>query len=300
MKKKEIFSGLSFVKKKEVAHPLSDIPADEIRMTIRNVEVDHIDPNPDQPRKTFEEKSLLGLAETIKNKGVLQPIIVHRAGEGRFRLVAGERRWRASKLAGKKTIPAIIKDEHTDDAEVSLIENIQRENLHPLEESCYIKNLVKDKRYKQKELAAIIGRDESYVSQSMKIADFAERHGDIKELTNLKNINGERLGRHHFMQAAYQPTYEAGISLLRKIVHENLTIKKIVSRKNNSISWDNKKASRHLKAVRKNLRFDYIGSLTADKNIIAEIDATKKHLIETAGVLGKAITSMEFYLKEGA
>jgi len=91
-------------------------------------------PNMHQPRKVFRDEALKELADSIKEKGVLQPIIVSRVGDGTFRLIAGERRWRASQLAGLKKIPVLIKDVSSQDAvEIALIENIQREDLNPIE-----------------------------------------------------------------------------------------------------------------------------------------------------------------------
>ncbi|MFA5848201.1 MAG: ParB/RepB/Spo0J family partition protein, partial [Thermodesulfovibrionales bacterium] len=98
------------------------------------LEINRIFPGGEQPRKTFKDSSLKELAVSIKEKGVLQPVIVSRLGDGSFRLVAGERRWRASQLAGLKKIPAIVKNVASKDAlEIALIENIQREDLNPVE-----------------------------------------------------------------------------------------------------------------------------------------------------------------------
>src|SRR5512135_2314212 len=101
---------------------------------IVSIDIDRIIPGEQQPRKVFRDEALKELAASIKEKGVLQPIIVSRTGDGTFRLIAGERRWRASSLAGLKKIPAMVKDvSSADSLEIALIENIQREELNAIE-----------------------------------------------------------------------------------------------------------------------------------------------------------------------
>ena len=103
---------------------------------VHEISVIDIEPNPDQPRKDFSEEGLQALADSIAEVGVLSPILVRKKENGLYEIIAGERRWRASKLAGKKKIPAIVKDYETREVmEIALIENLQREDLNPLEEA---------------------------------------------------------------------------------------------------------------------------------------------------------------------
>ena len=104
--------------------------------TINEIAIDQIEANPNQPRREFDEEALHELAESIKAIGIIQPITLRQVAENRFQIIAGERRWRAAKQAGIKEVPVIIK-EYTDQeiVEISLIENIQRENLNPIEEA---------------------------------------------------------------------------------------------------------------------------------------------------------------------
>lgn len=140
----------------------------------RVVELDvvKINPNPNQPRKFFDETSLRELADSIKSKGLLQPILVQ-AGEGdTYTLVAGERRWRAHKLADIETIPAIITDGNSD--EIALIENIQRENLRPLEEAEALKRLIDAHGYTQEEAGKVVGKARNTITALLSILTLPE------------------------------------------------------------------------------------------------------------------------------
>jgi len=140
------------------------------RAQIRDIPVSKILPNPAQPRLSYEEDSLTELAESIREHGVLQPILVRPAGT-QFELIAGERRWRASRLAGLDTIPAVVLEYDEETAlEVSIIENLQREDVSPLEEAAmYRKMLVLG--YSIRQLAAKIGKDKGYVENRLRLAD---------------------------------------------------------------------------------------------------------------------------------
>jgi len=134
---------------------------------IKQLPVDEIRPNPYQPRKTFNEEALNELAESIKNYGVFQPIIVKKSIKG-YDLIAGERRLRASKLAGRDTIPAIIKDFSDDQMrEIALLENLQRENLTPIELAWAYKGIIESLHIRQEDLADKIGKSRSHVTNTL-------------------------------------------------------------------------------------------------------------------------------------
>lgn len=139
------------------------------------VKITEIEPNRDQPRKNFDEDALLELAESIKQFGVIQPLIVQKR-DTYYEIIAGERRWRAAKLAGLKEIPVIIK-EYTDQevVEISLIENIQRENLNPIEEAQAFKRLLDEFQLKQDELAERVSKSRTAVTNSMRLLKLDER-----------------------------------------------------------------------------------------------------------------------------
>ena len=136
---------------------------------IHQVPLKMISPNRFQPRRVFEEEALSDLAQSIKQHGVLQPVMVRKTLEG-YELVAGERRWRASQLAGLKTIPAILKD-YTDGemTEIALIENLQRENLNPIEEALAYKRLMEEFGLTQEEVARKIGRSRSLIANMVRL-----------------------------------------------------------------------------------------------------------------------------------
>lgn len=142
----------------------------EIKLKINQVE-----PNREQPRKVFDEESLQELAESIKQFGVLQPLIVQQRKDY-YEIIAGERRWRAAKLAGLKEVPVVIR-EMTDQeiVEISLIENIQRENLNPIEEAAAYKRLLTEFNLKQEEVAERVSKSRTAVTNSMRLLKLDER-----------------------------------------------------------------------------------------------------------------------------
>jgi ParB/RepB/Spo0J family partition protein len=152
------------------------------RATIREVPLDRILPNPAQPRLSYEEDSLTELADSIREHGVLQPILVRPVGS-QYELIAGERRWRASRLAKRDTIPAIVVefDEQTA-LEVSIIENLQREDVSPLEEAAMFRKMT-DLGYSVRQLAQKIGKDKGYVENRMRLADAPP---EIRELVSVR------------------------------------------------------------------------------------------------------------------
>ena len=133
------------------------------------VKVTMIEPNRDQPRKNFDEDALMELADSIKQFGLLQPILVQNK-DTHYEIIAGERRWRAAKLAGLKEIPVIIKNLTDQElVEISLIENIQREDLNPIEEAQAYKRLISEFHLKQDEVAERVAKSRTAVTNSMRL-----------------------------------------------------------------------------------------------------------------------------------
>jgi ParB family chromosome partitioning protein len=139
---------------------------------VKTLRITQIDPTVGQPRKTFDQEALAGLADSIAAHGVLQPILVREVGPDRYAIVAGERRWRAAKLAALNEIPAIVveMDEKTA-AEVALIENIQREDLNPIEEAEAYETLANEYRMTQEDIAARVGKSRSAIANTMRLLD---------------------------------------------------------------------------------------------------------------------------------
>ncbi|NOQ90731.1 MAG: ParB/RepB/Spo0J family partition protein [Gammaproteobacteria bacterium] len=153
---------------------------------LRNIDVDLIERGPWQPREHFDEETLQELADSIAQQGVVQPIVVRQKGHNRYEIVAGERRWRASQKAGLSKVPAVIKtfDDQTA-AAVSLIENIQRENLNPLEESTALKRLVDEFDMTHQQVADTVARSRAAVSNLLRLQDL---NPDVKVLLAMRDI----------------------------------------------------------------------------------------------------------------
>ena len=151
---------------------------------VRIVQIDHIEPNPEQPRLVFEPEALNELASSIREHGVLQPILVRPLGPNTYQIVAGERRWRASRLAGLETIPALIEEIDDDTAlEIAIIENLQREDLTPLDEAAMYDRMVHEHGYSIRKLADKLGKDKGYLENRLRLADAPP---EIRELVSLR------------------------------------------------------------------------------------------------------------------
>ena len=150
---------------------------------IREVPVGKILPNPAQPRLSYDEESLTELADSIREHGVLQPILVRPSG-AQFELIAGERRWRASRMAERETIPAIVVDfDEVTALEVSIIENLQREDVSPLEEATMFRRMTEAFGYSVRQLAQKVGKDKGYVENRLRLSDAPP---EIRELVSLR------------------------------------------------------------------------------------------------------------------
>ena len=142
---------------------------------VETLKITEVEPNREQPRKNFNEDALLELADSIKQYGVIQPLIVQKKKD-HYEIIAGERRWRAAKMAGVKEIPVIIKDYSDQQVmEISLIENIQREDLNPIEEAMAYKNLMEEFHLKQDEIAEKVSKSRTAVTNSMRLLKLDKR-----------------------------------------------------------------------------------------------------------------------------
>ena len=183
------------------------------------INLDEVRANPYQPRKTFNEESLNELAQSISEYGVIQPIIVKKSIKG-YEIVAGERRTRAAKIAGLKTIPAIIKDLTDNDMmEIALIENIQRENLNPIEEALSFENIIKLRNFTQEEVAEKFGKSRSYITNILgllRLPDFT------KEL-----VSQNKLSMGHARVLSKLEDDELINTLATKIIRDGLSVREI-------------------------------------------------------------------------
>ncbi len=184
---------------------------------ILEVKITEVMPNKNQPRKTFDEEKLLALSESIKEYGVIQPIVVKKAEEG-YIIVAGERRWRAAKKAGIKKIPVLVKD-YDDLAvrEIALIENLQREDLNPIEEALGYRSLMDEYNLTQEEISAKIGKSRSAIANSVRLLSLDE---DIQK----KLITGE-ITEGHARCALSVPAGVVREFFVNRIIEEGLNVR---------------------------------------------------------------------------
>ena len=157
------------------------------------IDINLIERNSDQPRKVFDKKSLDELAESIKNYGIIQPLLVKKNGDS-YRVVSGERRLRAAKIAGLEKVPAIIKDVDEEISDkISLIENIQREDLNPIEEAKAFRYLLDEYNLKQEDLAKEIGKSRQYVGNTIRLLNLDSRVIDLILNGELSQSHGKAL-----------------------------------------------------------------------------------------------------------
>lgn len=148
----------------------------EVIKEVDTVDINKIEPNKFQPRKFFNEDSMQELADSIKQHGLIEPLIVQKNEEDFYSIIAGERRWRAAKIAGLKNVPVIVKDYTSQQAmEVALIENLQREDLNPIEEAEAFNKLIMDYNLKQDELAEKVCKSRVAITNSLRLLKLDER-----------------------------------------------------------------------------------------------------------------------------
>ena len=172
---------------------LSVAPRDEPE-EFRQIATELIVPNPHQPRSSFDETALVGLAESIRHRGVLQPVLVRPVPGGTYELLAGERRWRAAQMAGLETLPAIVR--HHDDAaslEIALIENMVREDLNPIEEARACAGLTEELGLSREEVGARVGRSRVAVSNLIRLLDLPDEAQAAIERRELTEGHGRAL-----------------------------------------------------------------------------------------------------------
>ncbi|HWR58382.1 MAG TPA: ParB/RepB/Spo0J family partition protein [Thermodesulfovibrionales bacterium] len=185
---------------------------------IITIDIDRIIPGDLQPRKVFRDEALKELAASIREKGVLQPIIVSRTGDGTFRLIAGERRWRASSLAGLKKIPAIIKDvSSADSLEIALIENIQREDLNPVEMASAFNRLMQDFHLTQEQLSARVGKDRATVANYLRLLKLPD---EIRTF-----VNDGLLSMGHARAILSAEGRPSQLEIARRVIHKGLSVR---------------------------------------------------------------------------
>ena len=186
---------------------------------IREVDVNEVDPNIGQPRKHFDSEALEGLSQSIKTYGIVQPIIVRKIGD-RYSIIAGERRYRAARLAGLKSVPVVVKEySDTELMEVSLVENLQREDLNPIEEAQAMQLLMTEHALTQEELSERLGKSRSAVANTLRLLNLPE---NIRAMV----ISGALTSGHARCLVALK-TDEQKTRLANRIIAEGLSVRAV-------------------------------------------------------------------------
>ena len=160
------------------------------------IDLKNIYPNQDQPRRVFDEEKIKILSESIKNYGVLQPIVLKPDDKGKYMIIAGERRYRASKLAHKSEIPAVIKDIPMKDImEIALIENLQREELNPIEEALAYRSLIKNYEVTQEEISEAVGKSRPHITNTLRLLNLPQKIMDMIDQGKITAGHGKALLR---------------------------------------------------------------------------------------------------------
>ncbi|MDZ7860470.1 MAG: ParB/RepB/Spo0J family partition protein [Candidatus Krumholzibacteriota bacterium] len=213
------------MKKRVLGRGLEALISQEIREgaaeteSVKELKTSSIDPNPDQPRKNFRKDELEKLASSIAENGMLQPIVVRRKGK-RYQVVVGERRLRASEIAGKELIPCLVRDINDEDSlKLALLENLQREDLNPLEEAGGYQSLVRELGLSANEIGRIVGKSRSAVTNTMRLLKLP---GKVKEM-----IASGELREGHARALLSVKEEEEQIKRAEKIVKENLSVRDV-------------------------------------------------------------------------
>ena len=189
-------------------------------MSTNTLSINDIVPNKDQPRKTFDEGALQELADSISQHGVLQPLLVRPLPAGGYQLVAGERRWRASRIAGLKEVPVVIKElSDVETMEIAIIENLQREDLNPIEEAEGLQALIDRCGFTQEDVAVSVGKSRPAIANSLRLLKLPK---EVRDMTR----NGEISAGHARALLAFDNEamiYEAA----QNIVKNNLTVRDV-------------------------------------------------------------------------
>lgn len=202
-----------------IPHAAAPAPAAPAAAGLAELPIEQIQPNPLQPRKTFNEASIEELARSVREHGIVQPLVVTRAGENRYRLIAGERRFRAAHKAGLTTVPVVIKEElgESDALQIALIENIQREDLNPIEEALAYHQLHEDFQLTQEEISKRVGKERSTVANFLRLLKLPD---SVKKLLASGQLS---MGHARALLAIDSPKKQE--QLAERVVRKNLNVR---------------------------------------------------------------------------
>ena len=207
-------------KEKRLGRGLKALLGEDIDKNIQEIPVNQIDANPNQPRKAFNEETLKKLEQSIKKYGVVQPVIVRKKDNGNYELIAGERGLRAAKNAQLEKIPVVIKEyDNRESTEIALIENLQREDLNPIEEGKAYESIIKKYDLTQEEMSQIAGKSRSYITNTLRLLTFPDA---IQKLLQSKKLT---TGQARPLLAL--KTVAEQLKLAKKIVEEGLSARQV-------------------------------------------------------------------------
>jgi ParB family transcriptional regulator, chromosome partitioning protein len=256
--------------------PPVETPRDD---TDRSIPIDLIDPNPLQPRRVFQSERLSELAQSIRTSGIIQPLVVRRAGD-RYQLVAGERRWRAAKLAGVDRVPAVVQDIADDHLlEITLIENIQREDLNPIETAAAFDRLGRELQLSPEQIGHRTGKDRTTITNLLRLLQLPS---DIQQL-----VAERRLSAGHARCLLGLPTPELQREVAEKAVAQG---------------WSVRQVERTTQRMMENRAPKHVDEVAADPNVKAAIQemervlGTKVRLVEKANHKGRI--EIDYYSSE--
>jgi ParB family chromosome partitioning protein len=216
------------------------IPTVGEEIEVREIPIDDINPSPYQPRQNFDKEAFSELVASVKEYGLIQPIVVRPVGVG-FELIAGERRWRAAKEAGLKRLPAIIKYSSDIEAlEIALIENIQREDLDALEEAAAYYQLIQEFNLTQEELSKRVGKSRSTVANTLRLLQLPD---PVKKLIREKKISSG-----HARALLALPDEKSQVKMAQRIIADGLTVRQT---ENMAVFWRNKAGGERKEKVEK-------------------------------------------------
>ena len=188
--------------------------------SIQEISIGDLDPNPDQPRQIFHEDSILQLADSIREQGVLQPLLVVATPNGRYRIIAGERRYRASRQAGLETVPCIVRDlDIVRQMEISLIENLQREDLNPIEAAKGVRTLMQQCGYTQEKVSARLGKSRPVVANLLRLLSLPD---EVMEM-----VQDGRLSAGHARVLAGLQDKEELMYLAERAAEEGMSVREL-------------------------------------------------------------------------
>ncbi len=197
---------------------IPEISSEIDKKDIITIELKNIYPNQDQPRRVFDEEKIKILSESIKNYGVLQPIVLKPDENGKYMIIAGERRYRASKLARKSDIPAVIKDIPMKDImEIALIENLQREELNPIEEALAYRSLIKNYEVTQEEISEAVGKSRPHITNTLRLLNLPKQITDMIDQGQITAGHGKALLR--------VSDENLQLELANKVIDEELSVR---------------------------------------------------------------------------